>query len=81
MFDKLKITITELAYSAVTIAEENLQSASGKEKKQAAIDYITSLLPVADVFKGFISFFLSNFIEEAIEHALKYVKEVRTQEV
>lgn len=81
MFDKLKITITDLAYSAVCVAEDSLTTSSGKEKKKAAIDYVISMLPVAEVFKGFIAIFLSNFIDEAIEHSVKYLKNIKNEEI
>lgn len=80
MFSDLKVTITELAYAAVNMAEETLESASGREKKAAAIEYIVSMLPMASVFKGLVSVVLSKFIDEAVEKAVKYMKSVKNAE-
>lgn len=80
MFSNLKSTITELAYSAVNIAEETLSTSCGKEKKTAAIEYIISMLPIPSVFKGIVSTLLSKFIDEAIEKAVTYMKSVKTSE-
>lgn len=80
MFANLKNTITELAYSAVNIAEETLESSSGQEKKAAAIDYIVSMLPVPYFFKGVISMVLSRFIDEAVEQAVSYMKSIKNPE-
>ena len=73
MFNNLKSTITELAYAAVNMAEETLDSATGQEKKTAAIEYIISMLPIISPFKGIISVVLSKFIDEAIEKAVGYM--------
>ena len=80
MFSNLKSTITELAYSAVTMAEETLNTSSGQEKKTAAIDYIVSMLPVASVFKGIVSVLLSKFIDQAVENAVNYMKSIKNTE-
>lgn len=80
MFSNLKVTITELAYAAVNMAEETLASSSGQEKKAAAVEYIVSMLPVAGVFKGIISTLLSKFIDEAVEKAVQYMKSVKNAE-
>lgn len=80
LFPNLKNTITELAYAAVNIAEETLDSANGKEKKSAAIEYIISMLPVISPFKSIIAVLLSKFIDEAIEKAVEYMKSIRNSE-
>lgn len=80
MFGNLKNTIKELAYSAVTMAEDTLNTSTGKEKKAAAIEYIISMLPVASIFKSLISIFLSKFIDEAVEQAVGYMKSITTSE-
>lgn len=80
MFNNLKSTITELAYAAVNMAEETLNSATGQEKKSAAIDYIISMLPVPALFKGIVKTILSKFIDEAVEKAVEYMKSVKTPE-
>lgn len=81
MFNNLKNTITDLAFSAVTVAEETLATATGYEKKAAAIDYVVSMIPVPVVFKSAISFLLSKFIDEAIEKAVEYMNSIKTPEV
>lgn len=80
MFNNLKSTITDLAFSAVTMAEETLATASGTEKKTAAIDDVISMIPVPAVFKSIISFVLSRFIDEAIEKAVEYMNSIKNPE-
>lgn len=80
MFSNLKNTITELAYAAVNMAEETLESANGKEKKQAAIEYIVSMLPVISPLKSIMVILLSKFIDEAVEKAVEYMKSIKTLE-
>lgn len=80
MFCNLKNKITELAYAAVTMAEETLNTSGGKEKKEAAIEYVISMLPLVSPFKSVISFLLSKFIDEAIENAVMHMKSVKNPE-
>lgn len=80
MFSNLKSTITELAYAAVSMADETLESSTGQEKKTEAIKYIVSMLPIVSPFKGVVSFALSKFIDEAIEKAVEYLKSIKTSE-
>lgn len=80
MFSNLKSTITELAYAAVNMAEDTLNTSAGYEKKAAAIDYIASMLPVPPLFKGIISTILSKFIDDAVEKAVEYMKSVKNVE-
>ena len=80
MFINIKSKITELAYAAVSMAEDTLDTASGKEKKAAAIDYIVSMLPLVSPFKGIISFVLSKFIDEAVEKAVSYMNSIKNSE-
>lgn len=80
LFSNLKNTITELAYAAVNMAEENLESAGGQEKKKAAIEYIISMIPIASPFKCIVSVILSKFIDEAVEKAVAYMKSIKTAE-
>lgn len=80
MFNNLKSTITELAYSAVNIAEETLDSATGQEKKTAAIEYVISMLPIISPLKALISFILSKFIDDAIEKAVTYMNSIKNPE-
>lgn len=80
MFKNLKSTITELAYTAVNMAEETLDSATGKEKKIAAIEYIVSMLPLVSPFKSIIAVVLSKFMDEAIEKAVTYMNSIKNLE-
>lgn len=80
MFKNLKNTITELAYAAVNMAEDTLESSSGQDKKAAAIEYIISMIPVVSPFKGIITLILSKFIDEAIEKAVLYLKSIKNPE-
>ena len=80
MFINIKSKITELAYAAVSMAEETLDTAQGREKKSAAVDYVVSMLPLVAPFKGIISFVLSKFIDEAIEKAVEYMNSIKNSE-
>lgn len=80
MLNTIKNKITDLAYNAVLMTEENLSTSSGEEKKAAAIDYIISMLPVSSIFKSIISIILSKFIDESVEEAVKYLKSIKNAE-
>ena len=80
MFSNIKIKITELAYAAVSMAEETLNSATGKEKKTAAVEYIVSMLPIISPLKSIVCVVLSKFIDEAVEKAVEYMKSVKNSE-
>lgn len=76
MFKNLKQSIKELAKSAVVIAEKTLGSNKGKEKKEMAIKYIVSHIPVPELFKPLISALFSSFIDNAVEFAVEYMEEI-----
>lgn len=80
MFKKLKATISELAFSAVNMAEQSIDTASGQEKKNMAIEYVVSMLPILPPIKTVAVVLLSKFIDEAIEHAVAYMKSVKNEE-
>lgn len=80
MFSNIKNTITELAYAAVNMAEDTLNSANGKEKKAAAVEYVVSMLPLISPFKSIVSVILSKFIDEAVEKAVTYMKSIKNVE-
>jgi len=80
MFNNLKNKITELAYAAVNMAEETFDSASGQDKKFAAIEYIVSMLPIITPLRQIVAVVLSKFIDEAIEKAVKYMKSMKNVE-
>ena len=80
MFSNIKVKISELAYAAVSMAEETLESASGKEKKAAAVEYVVSMLPIIAPLKSIVCVVLSRFIDEAIERAVEYMKNIKNSE-
>lgn len=77
MFKNIKEKIIELSFQAVRTAEESLDSATGKEKKDAAVEYIISMLPVSAIFKNILSIILSKFIDESIEKAVEYMNKIQ----
>ena len=80
MFKNFKTTIKELAVSAVNYAENALNSSSGKEKKEAAIAFVVEKLALPPVLKPVIILLFSNFIDNAIETAVTYMKKVRNED-
>lgn len=79
MFDNLKSKIKEIAVAAVEFAEETLGSNKGKQKKEMAVQYIVSRIPVIQPFKTLIAMLLSSFIDDAVEFAVQYMKSVREE--
>ncbi len=73
-FIKTKNKIIELAKNAVLVAESELGSGKGQEKKKLAINYVLKNLPVSSLIKSVISILLSSFIDDAIEVAVEYMK-------
>ena len=73
MFSKIKYTITTLAKNAVLVAESELGSKKGVQKKEMAVNYIVNHLPFAPIIKDILSLFLSDFIDNAIESAVLYM--------
>jgi len=80
MFKNLKTQITELAYSAVNIAEQSMDTKTGQDKKNLAIEYIVSMLPILPPLKTVTVILLSKFIDEAVEQAVKYLNAVKNKE-
>ncbi len=78
IFTKTKNKITELAKNAVLVAEAELGSGKGQEKKKLAIDYVLKNLPISSFFKSIISILLSSFIDDAIEISVNYMKTLST---
>lgn len=74
MLNNLKIKIKELAKTAVILAENELGSCKGQQKKKMAIEYIIKYIPVPAPFKLFISLLLSSFIDDAVEFAVQYME-------
>ncbi len=73
MFSKIKYTITNLAKNAVLVAESELGSKKGAQKKEIAINYVINHLPFAPIIKEILALFLSDFIDNAIESAVLYI--------
>lgn len=73
MFSNIKNQIKELAKNAVLVAESELGSSKGTEKKKLAINYVLKNLPIPEAFKSIISIFLSSFIDDVIESAVTYM--------
>ena len=80
MFSSIKELIKQLANNAVVIAETELGSGKGAEKKQKAIKYILDNLPFCGIIREIIAIFLSGFIDNAVEAAVYYMKSLQTQE-
>ncbi len=74
MFKNLKETIKDTAFSAVKNAEAVLTTASGKQKKEMAIRFVVSKLPIMQPFKSILVLCLSKFIDNAIEQAVICMK-------
>lgn len=80
MFKNIKETIKEAAYTAVRMAETELSSATGKEKKAKAIEFVVSKIPVAQPFKSILVMILSKFIDKAVEQAVTYMKTIQYEQ-
>ncbi len=77
-FTNTKKKIIELAKNAVLVAESELGSGKGQEKKKMAIDYILKNLPIPTFIKSILSVLLSGFIDDAVELAVNYMKSLPT---
>lgn len=78
LFSKTKTKIKELAKNAVLVAEAELGSEKGQEKKKLAIEYVLKNLPISNFLKSIISILLSSFIDDAIEISVNYMKTLST---
>ncbi|CDE93021.1 MAG: hypothetical protein V8S20_07255 [Candidatus Gastranaerophilaceae bacterium] len=78
LFSKTKTKIKELAKNAVLVAEAELGSGKGQEKKKLAIEYVLKNLPISNFLKSIISILLSSFIDDAIEISVNYMKTLST---
>lgn len=74
MFLNIKNQIKGLAKKAVLLAEAELGSGKGQEKKKMAIDYILKNLPFPTFVKKIISILLSSFIDDVIELSVSYLR-------
>lgn len=78
LFLKTKTKIKELAKNAVLVAEAELGSGKGQEKKKLAIEYVLKNIPISNFLKSIISILLSSFIDDAIEISVNYMKTLST---
>lgn len=78
LFSNTKTKIKELAKNAVLVAEAELGSGKGQEKKKLAIEYVLKNLPISNFLKSIISILLSSFIDDAIEISVNYMKTLST---
>ncbi|MBR6302058.1 hypothetical protein IKR55_04895 [bacterium] len=71
MFKDIKNQIKELAKNAVLVAETELGTGKGQEKKKMAVNYVVSNLPFSNLVKNIIAIILSGFIDDVIEISVK----------
>jgi hypothetical protein len=71
MFKDIKNQIKDLARNAVLVAEKELGTGKGQEKKKMAVDYVVSNLPFSSVVKSIIGIILSGFIDDVVEISVK----------
>ena len=79
-FSNIKNQIKEIAKNAVFVAEKELGSGKGKEKKELAIKYVVNNLPFSDILKPLVSMLLSKFIDDVIEISVTYMKSLQDTE-
>lgn len=80
MFTKLKNAIKELAKQAVDLAEKKLTGEEGRKKKEMALEYVISNIPVCAPFKKIAAKILASFIDDAIELAVEYMKSFSSEQ-
>jgi hypothetical protein len=73
MFCNIKNQIKELAKNGVLIAESELGSGKGEQKKKMAIDYVVNNLKCSDFLKSIVRILLSGFIDKVIEVSVSYM--------
>ena len=71
MFKNIKNQIKDLARNAVLVAEKELGTGKGREKKKMAIDYVIKNLPFSNIVKSIIAIVLSGFIDDVVEISVK----------
>ena len=79
-FSNIKNQIKEIAKNAVFVAEKELGSGKGKEKKELAIKYVVKNLPFSDILKPLVSMLWSKFIDDVIEISVTYMKSLQDTE-
>ena len=71
MFKDIKNQIKDLAKNAVLVAETELGTGKGQEKKKMAVNYVVNNLPFSNLVKNIIAIILSGFIDDVIEISVK----------
>jgi hypothetical protein len=71
MFKDIKNQIKDLAKNAVLVAETELGTGKGQEKKKMAVNYVVSNLPFSSIVKNIIAIILSGFIDDVVEISVK----------
>ena len=80
MPENFKNKILKLAKTAVLKAEKELSGENGQLKKQTAVKYVITHLPVPEPVKLILGFVLSAFIDSAIEISVAYMNNKDTIE-
>lgn len=80
MLDNVKNQIKELAKNAVFIAEKELGSGKGREKKDMAVNYVVKHLPFPEIIKPLLAKLLSRFIDDVVELSVTYMKSLQSSE-
>jgi len=80
MFSNIKNQIKELARNAVFIAEKELGSGKGQEKKKMAVEYVIKNLPFSNFAKSIISIILSSFIDNIVEISVRVMQNSISEE-
>ena len=76
--EKIEKILLKIAYEAVCYAETLIGSGKGKEKKQKAIEYVLSKLPLPlKVIKPLLSKWLDALIDAIIEKAVDMLHSVQ----
>jgi len=71
MFSNIKNQIKDLAKNAVLVAESELGTGKGQEKKKMAVNYVVKNLPCSAIVKNIAAILLSGFIDDVVEISVK----------
>lgn len=79
--EKIRKYLSKFSYQAVCYAEEAVGKGKGSIKKEMAIDYLISKLPIyCQPFAPVLKTLLSKMLDELIEYAVKKLHEVQEQQ-
>lgn len=79
MFNKFKETVQVLAKQAVYLAEKTLTGEEGRKKKQMALEYVISNIPVCAPFKRIVAKIIAGFIDDTIELAFQCMNSLSSE--